>query len=111
MTRSIFALVIIVFLVTNSIVGAKVLQEVPEITRKIHGSYGSFRDFTARDCNQPHENNGMRCSNQESPAFAYHWNNELKGCERVIYKGCGSTRNNFVTERDCNSQAKPICNK
>ncbi|XP_066259860.1 kunitz-type serine protease inhibitor BmKTT-2-like [Euwallacea similis] len=101
--------VLILFLSLFCWVESKVIQEVPDLTRRIHGSYGSFRDFAVTDCDRPHESEWMRCSNNETPAFAYHWNNKLKGCERVLYKGCGASRNNFVTERDCNKQAKIVC--
>ncbi|KAF7265443.1 uncharacterized protein LOC143190714 [Rhynchophorus ferrugineus] len=84
--------------------------EVSEVTRRIHGSYGPFRDFARTDCDQPIESKWTKCPGT-SPIFAYHWNHKLKGCERAIYKGCGATRNSFVTERDCQNQAASICAK
>ncbi|CAG9764375.1 unnamed protein product [Ceutorhynchus assimilis] len=103
----IFILVLVAFQVCYG----RVVDDAPEINRRIHGSYGAFRDFTDEDCDRPYQNKWMRCSGGETNAFIYHWNNKLKGCERAIYKGCGATRNNFLTEAACNNQAKPICTK
>ncbi|ENN79982.1 hypothetical protein D910_03856 [Dendroctonus ponderosae] len=103
--------IVLVLIVALASGQAKVIEkrEVSEVSRRIHGSYGEFRDFTAADCSQPHENKWVKCASSGNPAFVYHWNNQLKGCERAIFKGCAPTRNNFVTEKDCNKQAKPVC--
>ncbi|KAG5899176.1 hypothetical protein JTB14_029008 [Gonioctena quinquepunctata] len=84
---------------------ASVSTAVPELNRKILGSYGPFRDFQMSDCDEPLEGT----SNCDNWTFAYHWNNQLKGCERLIYHGCQATRNNFITLRDCEKQAHPVC--
>nr|ABZ80669.1 luxuriosin-like protein [Sitophilus zeamais] len=105
-------LMVVVFLAAVYGLGmGKVLEPgESEVTRKIHGSHGEYRDFTKADCASDFENKWVRCVGREG-TFIYHWNDKLKGCERAIYKGCAPTRNNFITEHDCNTQAKPICSK
>ncbi|XP_023015035.1 kunitz-type serine protease inhibitor bitisilin-3 [Leptinotarsa decemlineata] len=79
--------------------------KVPDLNRKILGSNGPFRKFEVSDCDEPLETT----SDCDDWKFAYHWNNQLKGCERAIYHGCNATRNNFITFNDCEKQAQPIC--
>lgn len=46
-----FAYVFCIAFVAFQISDAKVLQQVPDVTRQIHGSYGDFRDFTREGMN------------------------------------------------------------
>ncbi|CAH1108262.1 unnamed protein product [Psylliodes chrysocephalus] len=69
-----------------------------------------FVEFTIFDCLMPIEFSvdGQNCL---AMIHRYHWNHEKQKCEGVTWGGCGATKNNFETMKECLTVAGAICDK
>lgn len=57
-----------------------------------------FSIFTENICEKPHTEGTLRC---RAAKDRFWFNNETKKCQKIIYGGCGESKNNFITMEEC----------